>query len=130
MLPYAFGFDVRLDRTLRLVTVTLTGIPTPEDAGCVAESVRAEILTLGPDAGRHRTLYDVRGVQVLPQATTDFVIRHFADADGSTQWARRMALVASTALTRRQIRRVAEIRPDAAVFDAIDAARAWLLESD
>jgi hypothetical protein len=102
-------------------------MPSPEDVGWIAEDVRAAILSLGDDAGQHRTLYDVRGVPVLPQDTTDMVLRSLR-VDAPDLWARRLAFVVTTALTRRQARRIAEARPGASVFDDMDAARAWLLE--
>ncbi|WP_157084808.1 hypothetical protein [Sphingomonas pituitosa] len=118
---------MQVDRPRRLVTVTLAGVPSPEDIGWVAEEVRAAILTLGPEAGRHRTLYDARGVHVLPQATADFVLKNFADA-GKIDAAPRRAFVASTMLTRLQIRRIVELRPGAVLFDDVEQARAWLLD--
>jgi hypothetical protein len=127
--PYQVGFDIKLDRPRRLVTVTLVGIPSPEDIGWIAEEARAAILKLGPDAGQHRTLYDARGVPVLPQATADFVLQNFVNAE-MTHRARRVAFVASTALTRRQVRRIADVRPGSMLFEDLDAARAWLLESE
>lgn len=124
---YAVDFGIDVDRPMRLITVTITGIPSPEDVGWIAEEVRAAILSLGADAGRHRTLYDVRGVQVLPQDTTDMALRSLRGG-APTVWAQRLAFVATTVLTRRQVRRIAEARPGSSVFEDIAAARAWLLE--
>ncbi|WP_313536569.1 hypothetical protein [Sphingomonas sp.] len=127
--PYTVGFRVEVERELRLVVVTLAGVPSPEDVGWIAEEARAAILTLGDDAGQHRTLYDVRGVHVLPQATADFVLKNFADTE-MTHWARRLAFVASTMMTRLQLRRIVEVRPGAMLFDDFETARAWLLAAD
>lgn len=124
---FAVDFTVHVDRPLRLITVTIAGILSAEDVGWIAEEVRAAILSLGADAGRHRTLYDMRGVQVLPQDTTDMALRSLRGGTPEI-WARRLAFVATTVLTRRQLRRMAEARPGSSVFDDIDAARAWLLE--
>lgn len=122
-------FDLRVDRANRLIHVTLGGVPSPEDISWIAEEVRAAILSFGPDAGRHRTLYDARGVTVLPQATTDMALRNLR-GDSPTLWANRLAFVAATVLTRRQVRRIAEARPGAAVFEDVDTALAWLLRDD
>ncbi len=127
--PYAVDFTIDVERESRLIVIRVTGVPSPEDVGWIAEEVRAAILTLGPDAGPHRTLYDARGVHVLPQATADFVLRDFADTE-QTNWEHRLAFVASTMLTRLQIRRIIEVRPGAMLFDDIAAARAWLLGGD
>jgi hypothetical protein len=124
--PYGVTFDLRIDRPHRLIHATVGGIPSAEEVGWIAEEVRAAILSLGPDAGRHRTLYDVRRVPVLPQATTDMALRNLR-GDARAIWADRLAFVAATALTRRQVRRIAEARPGASVFDDLDAALAWLL---
>lgn len=126
--PYAVDFTIDIERESRLITIRLTGVPSPEDVGWIAEEVRAAILTLGPDAGGHRALYDARGVHVLPQATADFVLKNFADTE-RTHGAHRLAFVGSTMLTRLQIRRIVEVRPGAMLFDDVEAARAWLLGS-
>ncbi|WP_440843817.1 hypothetical protein [Sphingomonas sp. 22176] len=120
-------FSIEVDLLRRLITVTITGIPSPEDVGWIAESVREKILSLGP--GKHVTLYDVRGVQVLPQETTDTALRSLR-IDAPEMWAERLAFVATTMLTRRQTRRIAEARPKASVFEDIEAARAWLFAED
>jgi len=124
---FAVDFGLDIDRALQLITVTVTGVLSPEDVGWIAEEVRAAILSLGPDAGRHRTLYDLRGVLVLPQETTDLALRSLRGGTPDI-WARRRAFVATTMLTKRQARRMAEARPGSSVFDDIGAARAWLLE--
>ncbi|OAN66332.1 hypothetical protein [Sphingomonas sp. TDK1] len=124
--PYAVDFEIEVERASRLISIRLAGVPSPEDVGWIAEDVRAAILSLGPHAEGHRTLYDARGVHVLPQATADFVLKNFADT-ARTQWARRLGFVASTMLTRLQIRRIVEVRPGAMLFDDVEAARAWLL---
>ncbi len=118
-----------VDRSLLLIAVTVTGIPSSEDVGWIAEEVRAAILSLGEDAGRHRTLYDMRGVPVLPQETADMTLRSLR-AGTPDIWARKLAFVAETVLTRRQLRRIAEARPGSSVFDDVDVARAWLLDQD
>nr|WP_315379493.1 hypothetical protein [uncultured Sphingomonas sp.] len=127
--PYAVDFTIHVEREARLIVVRVTGVPSPEDVGWIAEEARAAILTLGPDAGRHRTLYDARGVHVLPQTTADFVLKNFADTE-MTHLAHRLAFVASTMLTRLQIRRIVEVRPGAMLFDDVESARAWLLRDD
>lgn len=113
---------------MRLITATASGILSSEDIGWIAEEVRAATLSLGDDAGRHRTLYDLRGVQVLPQATTDTALRNLRGGTPDL-WARRLAFVATTVLTRRQVRRLCEARPGSSVFEDLEAARAWLLEA-
>ena len=127
--PYGVTFDLRVDPGQRLIHVTVGGILSPEDIGWIAEEVRAAILSLGADAGRHRTLYDARGVAVLPQAATDMALRNLR-GDAPQIWADRLAFGAGTVLTRRQLRRIAEARPGAEVFDDVDTALAWLLREE
>ncbi|NLS27878.1 hypothetical protein S2M10_28800 [Sphingomonas sp. S2M10] len=127
--PYTVDFKIDVDRDLRLVHVTLAGVPSPEDVGWIAEELGAAVLSLGAGAGRHCTLYDARGVHVLPQATADFVLKNFADTE-TTRGARRLAFVASTMLTRLQIRRIVEARPRARLFEDVEQARLWLLGAD
>lgn len=127
--PYTVDFKIDIERDVRLVRVTLAGVPSPEDVGWIAEELGAAVRGLGNDARPHRTLYDARGVHVLPQATADFVLRNFADTE-TTQGARPLAFVASTMLTRLQIRRIVEARPGAKLFDDVEKARLWLLGED
>lgn len=127
-MPHSVGHEVRVDRANLLIDVTLRGSLSPEDLGWIGEEVRAVIRTFGPDAGKHRTLYDVTGITVLPQASAQAVIDSFAHPSVRPLWARKLAYVVTTTLIRRQLRRLAEVRPDLRIFEDRDAALAWLLE--
>ncbi|MEN3747154.1 hypothetical protein TPR58_08240 [Sphingomonas sp. HF-S3] len=120
------GVQVDLDRLF--VDVRLSGLVTPEDAGWIGEEVRAAIRSLGDKVGRHVTLYDASGVQVVPPATVELLKQTFDNPQVRALWARKVAFVTNTALARLQAQRLREVRPDLGLFDDRETAIAWLLE--
>jgi hypothetical protein len=118
--------DIHIDRARRLVDVRVSGFVTAEDASWLGEDVRAAIRTLGDDVGQHVTLYDVSDVGVAPGATVDIVKGMFAHPQVRPLWARRVAIVARSALSRLQLQRLREARSDIAIFENREAALDWL----
>jgi hypothetical protein len=127
-MPHSVSHRVSVDRPHKLLELKLHGLLTPEDAAWIGEDLRAAIRTLGDDVGKHVTLYDASEVQVVPQATVDLLKSTFDNPAVRTLWARKVAFVVTTALVRRQVQRLREIRPDIGIFGDRDAAIAWLLE--
>ena len=127
-MPHAVSHQLHVDPATRLIDLRIAGLVSPEDAAWIGEELRAAIRAMGPDVGQHVTLYDASRVQVLP-AETIALLRHTFDNPAVRQlWARKVAFVATTALLRRQVLRLREVRPDIGVFDDREAAVAWLLE--
>lgn len=119
---------ITVDRARKLVDLRLEGLLSPEDVAWIGEEVRAAILALGDDVGKHVTLYDASGVQVVPQATVELLKHTFDNPAVRALWARKVAFVVTTALARLQVQRLKEIRPDVGIFDDRETAIAWLLE--
>ena len=117
---------VFLDREKLFLDVRLSGLVTPEDAGWIGEEVRAKLQELGPDIGKHVTLYDVSGVHVVPPATVELLKSTFANPAVRALWAKKVAFVVGTALARMQAQRLREVRPDIGVFDNRESAMAFL----
>lgn len=118
---------VTLDRSRLLLDVRMAGIVSPEDAAWIGEEVRAAIVSLGPDIGRHVTLYDATGVQVVPPATIALLQATWTNPAVKQLWARKVAFVVSTMLARMQAQRIREMREDIGIFDDREEAIAWLL---
>jgi hypothetical protein len=119
---------IEVDLARKLIDLRLSGIVGPEDAAWIGEELRAAIRALGQDVGKHVTLYDASGVQVVPTATVELLQQTFTNAAVRPLWARKVAFVVSTALARMQVQRLKEARADIAVFDDREAAIAWLME--
>lgn len=128
-MPNSVSHEIRIDRARKLVDVRLRGFFTPEDAGWISEEVRAAILTLGEDVGKHVTLYDATHVRVAPAETIEAVRASFASPAVRPLWARRIAYVATSALLRRQLARITDAHPALRVFGSRAEALAWLLEA-
>ncbi|UZK65676.1 hypothetical protein [Sphingomonas sp. M1-B02] len=119
---------INVDRARKLVDVRLTGFLSPEDVAWTGEEVRAAIRTLGDDVGKHVTLYDVSEIQVAPAATVEALQRTFTNPTVRTMWARKVAFVTPSALTRLQVQRLREAREDIGIFENRAQAIEWLLD--
>ena len=119
---------VEVDRARKLITLTLSGVVSPEDAAWVGEEVRAAVRSLGKAAGDHVTLYDFSKVPVAPVATVEQLRATLVNPEVRHLLARKLAIVTGTALGRMQAARIQEVRPAAiALFADRKAALAWLL---
>lgn len=119
---------IKLDRSRRLLDVTVGGLLSPEDAGWVGEEIREKLLELGPHIGKHVTLYDVRKLQVVPAPTVHAIRESFAHPSVRPLAARKLAFVVNSSLIRRQIERLRGVRDDFAIFDTRPTALAWLFD--
>ncbi|MDF7777666.1 hypothetical protein P1X14_20595 [Sphingomonas sp. AOB5] len=119
--------EVKLDRSNLLVELKISGVVSPEDAAWMAEEFRAAIRSLGDQVGNHLSLYDFSAVPVVPLATVEQLRETLANPEVRRLWARKLAIVTTTALGRMQAQRVREVRPDIGLFDTRAEALAWLL---
>lgn len=119
--------EVKLDRERKLVELRMSGIVGPEEASWIGEEFRAAIRALGDDIGNHLSLYDFSDVPVVPQTTLEQLRATLSNPAVRQLWARKLAIVTTTALGRLQAQRVREVRPDIGLFDTRDDALAWLL---
>ena len=127
-MPHKVSHSIEVDLERKMVDLRIGGLISPEDAAWIGEELRAAIRALGPDVGRHVTLYDASGVQVVPQDTVELIKNTLDNAAVRALWARKIAFVVSTALARMQVQRLREVRADIGVFDDRDSAIAWLME--
>ena len=126
-MPHTNPHSVEVDPARKLVTLTMSGVISPEDAAWMAEEVRAAVRSLGDAVGQHVTLYDFSDVPVVPQATLEQLRETFRNPAIRHLWARKLAIVTTTALGRMQAQRVRAVRGDIELFDDREAALAWLL---
>jgi hypothetical protein len=126
-MPYSVSHSVEVDPARKLVMLTMSGLVSPEDGAWIAEDFRAAIWTLGEDVGDHLSLYDFSGVPVVPAATLEQLREMLTNPEVRKLWARKLAIVTSTALGRLQAQRVKDVRPDIGLFDTREDALEWLL---
>ena len=95
-----------------------------------AREYRSSLKSLGEGVGRHAVLLDLTGSQVSPAATVEAFMAFLGDPRLEAERARRVAMVASSALFRMQLERVAAVRPGIRVFSDQQAAVIWLSEPE
>jgi len=119
-------FEVTIDTARKLLRVTLTGFFDVQDVEALeAEKVLA-LRRLAVAPNQHLTLVDVSGCKLQPQD----VFHAFQSAIGDPRYmAKRIAFVTGSSLARMQVRRML-LRDDAAFFDTIEAAEAWLFRPE
>lgn len=127
-MPHNVSHSIAVDAARKLVDLRIRGLVTPEDAAWIGEELRAAIRALGPDIGKHVTLYDASGVHVVPQGTLELIKTTLDNPAVRALWARKIAFVVSTALARLQAQRLREVRADLGIFDDRESAIAWLME--
>lgn len=127
-MPHNVSHSIQVDLERKLVDLRIGGLISPEDAAWIGEELRAAIRALGPDVGKHVTLYDGSGVPVVPQETVELIKNTLDNPAVRAIWARKVAFVVSTALARMQAQRLREVRADIGIFDDRELAIAWLME--
>ncbi|MFS2109325.1 hypothetical protein ACCC88_06545 [Sphingomonas sp. Sphisp140] len=127
-MPHNVSHSIQVDLDRKLIDLRIGGLIGPEDAAWIGEELRAAIRALGPDVGKHVTLYDGSGVPVVPQETVELIKNTLDNPAVRAIWARKIAFVVSTALARMQAQRLREVRADIGIFDDRDSAIAWLME--
>lgn len=127
-MPHNVSHSIQVDLERKLVDLRIGGLISPEDAAWIGEELRAAIRALGPDVGKHVTLYDGSGVPVVPQETVELIKNTLDNPAVRAIWARKVAFVVSTALARMQAQRLREVRADIGIFDDRESAIAWLME--
>lgn len=126
-MPNHIPHSVTIDPAKKLIVLTMSGVISPEDGAWMAEEVRSAVRSLGDGVGQHVTLYDFSDVPVVPQATLEQLRETFRNPAVKPLWARKLAIVTSTALGKLQAQRVKEVRPDIELFEDRQAALVWLL---
>jgi|GEM_PF-800560 len=127
-MPHNVSHSIQVDLDRKLIDLRIGGLIGPEDAAWIGEELRAAIRALGPDVGKHVTLYDGSGVPVVPQETVELIKNTLDNPAVRAIWARKIAFVVSTALARMQAQRLREVRADIGIFDDRESAIAWLME--
>ena len=118
---------VRIDRINRLVEQRVVGALDLAEVERSGAAVRAAVRSLGTAPGAHVTLYDLSETAPLDDAVIESALRQFADPRFTCVCARKVALLAPSALARMKLNAPAGSRDNMRMFaDRGDAMR-WLL---
>lgn len=118
-------FKVTASPTNRCVSLALLGFFKPTDVDALRAAIRREYARLRCGPNEHRTLLDLREMEIQSQDT----LVYFAELlNDPTYQGERLAIVYSHTLVRMQIGRVASDREHTRYFDDVDAAKSWLAE--
>jgi hypothetical protein len=119
-------FTITIEPERKLLRVTLGGFFDLQDVIALENEKRAALLRLGCAQNEHLSLIDVSGCKLQSQD----VVQAFQSAIGDKRYmSKRIAFVTGSSLARMQVRRMLE-RKDAAFFETVEAAEAWLFEAD
>ena len=116
--------DIATDRQRGLLRLQLAGFWSPEDFNRFKRTYTQALADLGIAPGQHAILVDLREATLQTQALIGDVQAFMANFENK---ARRIALVAASALARMQTKRLA-IRSDIVLFATMEAAEDWLFD--
>lgn len=118
---------VTADPTRNLVIVHMGGFLSPDEVGAFSRDRDAAVESMGLRSGEYDMLIDTAEAIIQPQ---EIVTAFQMLITNSKYAARRIAVARKSSLTRMQTNRILGIRDNAAVFDTIEEAQAWLLSED
>lgn len=116
--------DIATDRQRGLLRLQLAGFWSAEDFDKFKRTYTHALADLGMAPNQHVILVDLREATLQTQALIADVQAFMANFGNR---ARRIALVAASALARMQTKRLA-IRTDIVLFATMEAAEEWLFE--
>ena len=122
--------SIAVVRERNMILVRLEGMLDVEELTAFASQYRSSLSALGDGVGRHAVLLDLTGSQVNPAKTIEAFISFLGDPRLEAERARRVAMIASSALFRMQLERVAAVRPGIKVFSNEQSASDWLNETE
>ena len=116
------SFAITLEPARCLMRITLGGFFDLQHVAALENDKLDALIRLGCRPNQHYTLVDVSACKLQPQD----VFHAFQAAISDPRYmSRRIAFVTGGSLARMQVRRMLA-RNDAAFFDTVDAAEAWL----
>lgn len=107
------------------IRARMGGMLTLDEVAAFSREERAAVRAMGLGSGEFDLLIETEGNLVQTQEIVAALGRLMLE---SPLKARRIASVREGALTRMQTRRLAQLRANAAVFETVEAAEAWLAE--
>lgn len=119
--------SVRIDRINRLVEQRVVGALDLAEVERSGAAVRAAVRSLGTAPGAHVTLYDLSETAPMDDAVIESALRQFADPRFTCVRARKVALLAPSALARMKLNAPAGSRDNMRMFADRGAAMRWLL---
>lgn len=114
---------VTTDPARKLVISHMSGFLAPEEVAQFSRDKDAAVESMGLGSGEYLLLIDTEHAIIQPQEIVS-AFQHLVT--NSRYMARRIAVARKSSLTRMQTTRILSLRDDAAVFETIEEAEAWL----
>lgn len=119
--------SVRVDRIHKMIEQRLGGTPDVAAIEAAGAEARRAVRSLNAAPGQHVSMYDLTGINAISDAALASAMQQWADPRYTIVRARKVALVASSALARLKLKGAAASRENMRLFaDRSDAMR-WLL---
>ena len=119
-------FNLTVDRDRGLLRLQLSGFWSATDFARFKKRIVGAVTDLGTGPGQHMILVDLREATLQTQELISNAQDFIANAENK---ARRIALVAASALARMQTKRLV-VRPGVVLFETIEEAERWLSEEE
>lgn len=118
---------VTADPARKLVLAHMSGFLSPDEVSAFSRDKDLAVEAMGLRSGEYFLLIDTAEAVIQPQE----IVAAFQHLVANSRYkARRIAVARKSSLTRIQTTRILSIREDAAVFDSIEDAQAWLFATD
>ncbi len=118
--------SVRTDRINRMIEQRISGTPDVAEIEAAGVAARKAVQSLGAAPGTHVSLYDLSGVQAISDEVIDSAMKQWADPRYTIVRARKVALVAPSAIARLKLNRPATSRDNMRLFADRGEAMRWL----
>ena len=117
--------DVTFDPARRLIRAEMSGMLTVDHVEAFFRAEQEAVRAMGLNSGHFFLLVETKGNFVQSQEVMEVFQRIILNAPMK---AKRIAIVRYGALPAMQTRRVSKLREGIQVFDAVEAAEAWLFD--
>lgn len=118
--------SVRVDRINKMIEQRVSGMLDVAEIEVAGSEARRAVRSLQAAPGAHVSLYDLTGMDAISDAAIDSALRQWADPRYTIVRARKVALVAPSALARLKLARPAAVRENMRLFADRTQAMRWL----
>lgn len=118
--------SVRVDRVNKLIEQKVSGTPDVAEIEAAGAEARRAVRSLKASPGAHVSLYDLSGIGAISDAVIESALRQWADPRYTCVRARKVALVAPSALARLKLGKPTAVRDNMRMFSDRAEAMRWL----
>lgn len=118
--------SVRIDRINKMIEQRISGTPDVAEIEAAGAEARRAVRSLEAAPGAHVSLYDLTGIGAISDAAIESAMRQWADPRYTIVRARKVALVAPSALARLKLGKPTAPRENMRMFADRAEAMRWL----